>query len=91
MGKTHPGNEKENRIINWINNPSKGIVLLISILWLISAFLLVFAVTDFFTESFFQRKFLTIYMLLATSAFTTVIIHIKYWSSKERKNTQKQS
>ncbi|SHH48519.1 hypothetical protein SAMN05444281_0822 [Wenyingzhuangia marina] len=50
---------------------------------LISNTLLVLSLTDLFTESFFQKKYFIVYLIMIISVFPTVKICVEYYRSKE--------
>ena len=67
---------------NYINNPSKKNMILFTLLWLLGIILLTLSTTDFFSESFFQKKYLMIYFLMIGSTLTTAKLYINYWKNK---------
>ncbi len=67
---------------NFIKNPSTKNMILFTFLWSLGIALLTFSITDLFTESFFQKKFLMIYFLMIGSTITIVKIYINYWKNK---------
>ena len=67
---------------NWIKNPSKKQIVLISTLWIVGIFLLTISMTDFFSESIFQKKYVMVYFLIIGATLTTFTSHFNYWKSK---------
>lgn len=63
-------------------NPTKKAVIIITILWVISNFLLLISITDLFTESFFQKKYVMIYFLMLGSTVAVVKLHRNYWKCR---------
>lgn len=53
------------------HNPSLKTLVIFSILWMVSNTLLVLSITDLFTESIFQKKYLIIYFLMIGSTIAT--------------------
>jgi uncharacterized protein involved in response to NO len=66
----------------WITNPSKRQVILFSILWLIGIALLVISMTDLFTKSIFQRKYIMMYLLILGSTVTIFKLFRNYFKYK---------
>jgi len=56
---------------NWMNNPSRKQLILITSLWILANTLLVLSMTNLFTESIFQRTHIMIYLLMFGSTLTT--------------------
>ncbi len=63
---------------NWFQAPTKNIVIIGVVIWLASTFLLVVALTNLFTENFFQRSFFIIYLLLLSSLLSVIRLYINY-------------
>jgi hypothetical protein len=63
--------------------PSKKILVIILITWFISVSILVLAVTNLFTESVFQRKFLAVNGLILSSTLSIRIIIRNYLRGKK--------
>jgi hypothetical protein len=73
----------ENAKKNWKKNPSKKNLVLFTGLWFLGITLLILSTTDLFKESFFQKKNLTIYLLIIGSTLAAAKLHFKYWKNKK--------
>ena len=59
---------------------SKKAVVILGMIWFVGFTLLTLAITDLFTESFFQARYLPIYLLMfGPAAVATVLV---YWRVK---------
>ena len=67
---------------NFITNPSKKILILFTSLWLLGITLLILAMTDLFTESILQRKYVMVYFLMIGSTIVTGKLYFNYWKNK---------
>ena len=65
---------------NWLKNPTGKQITIISALWITGNALLILAMTDLFTESIFQKKFVMTYFLILGSSLTTLEAHLNYWN-----------
>jgi len=50
--------------VAWTKNPTKKQVFVFSALGVVSFFLIIVSITDFFSRSFFQRGYFTIYFMM---------------------------
>lgn len=66
----------------FFHNPSLQTLVIFSILWMVSNTLLVLSITDLFTESIFQKKYLNIYFLMIGSTIATGKLYFNYWNNK---------
>jgi hypothetical protein len=71
-----------NKKANWVQNPTKKIVILYIIFTSISSLLILLAITNFFTENPFKWKFALIYMLLIFSISRCINIVRNYYKNK---------
>jgi hypothetical protein len=68
---------------NIVYNQSKKNLILFTFIWILSITLLTLSITDLFTESFFQKRYSMIYILMIGSTIATRKIHINYWKNKK--------
>jgi len=64
---------------NWLKVPTKKQLYLFTIAWFLSIILLVLSMTNLFSESIFQGKYLLIYFLIIWSTLTVYKLHSNYW------------
>jgi len=67
---------------NFITKPSKKILILFTSLWIVGITLLILSMTDLFTESFLQKKYIMIYFLMIGSTITIGKLYFNYWENK---------
>ena len=67
---------------NWINNPSRKQIILFTLVYLIAVLLLVLSMTNLFTESIIQKKYIMIFFLIISSTLATIKVHLNYWKLK---------
>jgi hypothetical protein len=67
---------------NWVENPTKKQALTFSIIGILSMILLLLSMTNFLTESPFQGKYITLFMLFISSTYTTTRIIRNYVKNK---------
>lgn len=65
---------------NWTKNPSKNQLILIILISLIGNLMLITAMTNLFTESMLNGKYLILYFLMLGSIFTTVKVYFNYFN-----------
>ena len=68
---------------NWINNPTKKQLTLTILLGLTGFILLLLSMTNFFTETPFQGKYLILYFLLIGSALTVYKVCRSYYKNNK--------
>ncbi len=68
---------------NWTNNPTKKQLLLTVLLGLTSFILLLLSMTNFFTETPFQGKYLILYFLLIFSGLTVYKVCRTYYTNNK--------
>jgi uncharacterized membrane protein YjjP (DUF1212 family) len=66
---------------SFYHNPTLKTIIIFSILWIISNTLLILSMTDLFTESLFQKKYLMIYFLMIGSTIATGKLFFNYWKN----------
>ena len=64
--------------INYIKYPTKKFLLIFLILWIIGNFLIILSSTNFFTESFFNRRYLLMYFLMIWSSISAIKLILNY-------------
>jgi hypothetical protein len=67
---------------NWVENPTKKQAMTYGIIGILGMIMLLLSMTNFLTESPFQRKYITLFMLFISSAFTTTSIIRNYLKNK---------
>jgi len=57
---------------NYRKHPTKKFLIIILVLWVISNFLLISSITNFFTESFFNRRYTLMYYLMIWTSISVI-------------------
>jgi hypothetical protein len=68
---------------NWIKNPTKKQMTLVVILGLAGFILLLLSMTNFFSETIFQGKYLVLYFLLIGSGLTVYKVCRNYYKTNK--------
>jgi hypothetical protein len=63
---------------NYIKQPTKKFLIIFLVLWIISNFLLISSITNFFTESFFNRRYTLTYFLMIWSSISAIKLILNY-------------
>jgi len=63
---------------NWVKNPNKKQVVALSLIWVAGLTLMLLAMTNFFTESPFHRKNLSMAFILFAATFTVFNVYRNY-------------
>jgi hypothetical protein len=72
-----------NKKVNWVQNPTKKIVTLYIIFTSIGSLFILLSITDFFTENPFQKRNITMFMLLISSIWGCINIVGNYNRNKK--------
>lgn len=77
--------------VRWITNPTKKQAILISALWITGVILLIFAITNFFTENPFRLKNGMTLFLIIFSSFTIISVCRNYRKNKRHGTAQSEA
>jgi hypothetical protein len=66
---------------NIFKNPSLKNVMMLSLLWFISNMLLVLSITDLFSDSFLQKRYLIVYFVMIASTTSIIRIYHNYFKN----------
>jgi hypothetical protein len=67
---------------NFTLNPTKKTLILFTLIWVIGTGLIIYAISDSFGESFFQKKYGLLYLMLIGSTFTVAKLYYNYFKNK---------
>lgn len=75
-----------NKYNKWLDvkSPSKNNLIVFSLIWFISNTFLIISITDLFSESFFQKKYIIIYVLMLGSTFSVSMLFLNYFKCNKR-------
>jgi hypothetical protein len=76
----------QNNKSNWIKNPTKKQMILVTIVWFVGVLLLVISMTDFFNTSIFNKKYILIYFLILGTSYIVYKIYFSYFKNKKSNN-----
>jgi hypothetical protein len=71
----------QNNQSNWIKNPTKKQIILVTIVWLVGVLLLVISMTDFF-----NKKYILFYFLILGTSYIIFKIYFNYFKNKKSNN-----
>lgn len=57
---------------NWVSNPTKRQIILMTLIWLTGIILMILVMTNFFTESAFKSKNLILFFLIILATKTEI-------------------
>jgi hypothetical protein len=69
-----------------LRNLNKSKIIWLTLLWLIAMCCCIFSISDNFTQSAFQRKYLTIWIIMIASTYTIIKIHFDYFRKKRKQS-----
>ena len=75
--------EHPNTQNNWYLNPKKNVLIIFWVFALIGLFLCLASMTNFFTESPFRTNYLMMWLLIASSLFSTVKLTANYFRNSK--------
>lgn len=67
---------------DWIKNPTKEHLFWVSLVWVLSVGLVLLAITDFFTETIFQKRALVLLILMIGSGVTVFRVYKNFYKKK---------
>lgn len=78
------GNELKKKQHNLfdLKHLNKSKIVWLTVLWLIAMVSCIVAMTDVFSASIFQRKYLTIWIIMVASTIKIIQIHLEYFKNK---------
>lgn len=76
--------DKQNE--HWVTHPTKKNLLIIVTVWFVGISLQILAVTDLFTESFFNKRYIFTYALMVMSTWITFKVVSNYLRAKGTAN-----
>lgn len=68
---------------NYIKYPTRKFLLIFLVLWIISTFLIILSRTNFFTESFFNSRYILMYYLMIWSSISAIQLFYNYKNNKK--------
>ncbi|MBA4146139.1 MAG: hypothetical protein C0523_10265 [Cytophaga sp.] len=68
---------------NWVKKTKTSHLILFIAIWLISTGLLLFVITDSFTDYSFSRRHTLLYLMMAGATWTTSEIAIRYFRNRK--------
>jgi len=68
---------------NWVTHPTRRYLVISLTVWFVGIVFLVITMTDFFTQSFFNKKHFVFYAMIIMSTWTTIKVTLNYIKTKE--------
>ena len=72
-----------NRKSNWLKEPTLGIFLSCTIIWLVGTIFSFLAMTNFLAQSPLQKSFIMQWFLVVSSTYVLILIAKNYFKSKQ--------
>ncbi len=63
---------------------NKSKIIWLTLLWIIAIGCCIISISDNFTKSIFQKKYLTIWIIMIASTYTIIKIHLDYFRNKNK-------
>ncbi len=73
----------KNLELNFMEKPSKNVLGIFTFLWIISTGLIIFSLTDLFTESLFRKENWLAIPIIFGSTTATFKLYINFWKNKK--------
>lgn len=67
--------------------PTKKQAIIFTTIWIVGIILLIIAMTNFFSESFLQRKYFILYFLFFSSSLSVLRLWSLFWKNNRQKAT----
>lgn len=68
---------------NILQNPTKTNLIVFTLLWMVSVILITLSVTDLFTESVFQKRYIPIFIIVLASSRMVTKLYYNYFKNKK--------
>lgn len=69
---------------DWRTHPTSRTILILVTVWLVSNSLIILSATDLFTESFFNKRYVMMYLLMIFSTWTTLKVVLNYFKTRDK-------
>jgi len=73
---------------NWLRNPSKKQVILVSVIWFVGFACNLLAYTNFFTELPTDNKYIIVHVLQLSATLITAVALFNYFRNRKARNMQ---
>lgn len=81
--KTNPVDNQSAQNRNWVTHPTKKTLLLTVTACLLGNVLLTLSITNFFTESFINKSYIMVYVLMIMPTLTTLKVIVNFVKTRE--------
>ncbi|MEL0642835.1 hypothetical protein V6251_00480 [Olleya sp. Ti.3.14] len=68
---------------NILQNPTKTNLIVFTLLWMVSVILITLSVTDLFTKSVFQKRYIPIFIIVLASSRMVAKLYYNYFKNKK--------
>ncbi len=68
---------------NILQNPTKTNLIVFTLLWMVSVILITLSVTDLFTESVFQKRYIPVFIIGLASSIMVAKLYYNYFKNKK--------
>jgi len=67
---------------NILQNPTKTNLIVFTLLWMVSVVLIILSVTDLFTQSVFQKRYIPVFIIVLASSRVIAKLYFNYFKNK---------
>ena len=67
---------------NILQNPTKTNLIVFTLLWMVSVVLIIFSVTDLFTETVFQKRYIPVFIIVLALSRVIAKLYFNYFKNK---------
>lgn len=67
---------------NILQNPTKTNLIVFTLLWMVSVVLIILSVTDLFTQTVFQKKYIPVFIIVLASSRVIAKLYFNYFKNK---------
>ena len=67
---------------NILQNPTKANLIVFTLLWMVSVVLIILSVTDLFTQTVFQKRYIPVFIIVLASSRVIAKLYFNYFKNK---------
>ena len=67
---------------NILQNPTKTNLIVFTLLWMVSVVLIILSVTDLFTQTVFQKRYIPVFIIVLASSRVIAKLYFNYFKNK---------
>ncbi|WP_028282202.1 hypothetical protein [Olleya marilimosa] len=67
---------------NILQNPTKANLIVFTLLWMVSVVLIILSVTDLFTQTVFQKRYIPVFIIVLALSRVIAKLYFNYFKNK---------